>query len=409
MTEAATVESAPAVPTAADAAIADSSTPTRAPTSTSAVDLLARVARNEVLSPEIPTGLETVPADAPLEGDVVPLETLAPDAPAQPTADAQGNLHSPEDGKFVPKGGDTAEAAPAAEATEVAEVSDLPDGYVSVPVPEGHPLRDRGVTELTGQEGQAGYLRHALNATGENAEMRTHMSRLVRERNDALRSVAELEAVNLHLQEGGGQQVLSPDDMHVYNDLKTAYPDTDHAEVFMRGKMQEQGGDYDTIRREAGEAHQQQIWRREAESFRDTAVKDAGKSFPHWSEGEVRSQIAAFGAFVGGEAERGVEVPLSPRAWYRFADAMYRAVPAVRAELNLASTTAAESAANGAAAAREADRVARATTSQRINPLSTNAPVETTPGPTPDEEKKPQSFQEMYRNLSDRAKGLVRG
>lgn len=68
-------------------------------------------------------------------------EAATPSEIPEVRQDDKGNLHGP-DGKFVAKDSAEPEAAKA-EAGE-AEATSVPEGFVKVPLPEGHPLRDRG-------------------------------------------------------------------------------------------------------------------------------------------------------------------------------------------------------------------------------------------------------------------------
>lgn len=182
---AAVTESTPANAVASEQANPSAPTPVESGAAATSKEYIQRLQRGESPATEAKQGQEAGPS-----GSVEPGASTTPAEPAAPpvVADEKGNLHGP-DGKFVAKAG--AEPEPATTPTPVADPATpaVPEGFVRIPVPEGHPLRDRGREFILAPKDEEADYRGMLGAAARRAELE-----------QAHTEIAELRAREMRLQ-----------------------------------------------------------------------------------------------------------------------------------------------------------------------------------------------------------------
>ena len=392
--EAAAVETASAPDVTPEAPAPEQTTEATTPTPvrefTSAPDMLAAVSERS-------RGIRPVEAAVPEESTTV----------SEPVVDAQGRVHDPVTGKYLPEGEaqpDAEAATPAAEATEEPGATSVPPGFVKLPLPEGHPLRDRGREFLIAPEGQEAEYRSLINQPAR----KEHLTRAVSERDEARREVARVKA-EAEFWETHGGEVFGPDFQQRYKDILETYGQ-EEAEAYKAGKLQEVQGRLQEAQQEADRAFNEQEAVTEAGRFRNAVLYDAlgdgqnaGK-FPHWTEHEVRSAIQSFGAYINQRVQVGEVVELNAQNWYRFAAPLYAAKPEVQAELRARGEAESAKRIEEEAQRREKERLEAAAQTRATNPMGTMPAVQTDRAGPPTDRK--ETAPEMMARIARQAKGI---
>lgn len=303
-----------------------------------------------------------------------------------------------ESGKFVDPNG---AAAPAPASVTPPAVDGPPEGFVRLPVPENHPLRARGVQFMDFPKAQEEYGRYAINQ-GVRASQLEEATRTTR----TLESQVAEKAAEAAFWREHGQSLFGPDFQQTYNDLKATYGEA-QAEVFKKGRMAEAAEKIAAVTNEARQKTAQGVVVREAERFRDLAIQDARKTFPHWSDQEARAVLARYGAYM---ASRG-EANLTAVGWRTFAAPLYAQHPTVKVELT--TRFAAEKASErerlraevvSDMKAQEAERLKDAGARRAANPMGSLPPV---PATVPPDAPPAGTVQQRRDALRRKARGLT--
>jgi hypothetical protein len=338
----------------------------------------------------------------------------APGAP-QPKVDANGRAHAPEDGKFLPGATEpAAEGTTEATTPEASTDAVLPDGWVMLEVPESNPLYARRKT-IPVPEKDADTFRGVLSQAANTTAQKEHLSRVISERDQAQREMARLQAVMQFEREHGGE-FWTQEDQGLYNDIVASYSDAlgeegakAAAEAFKRGRLAEAERAKHDVVTEADKAIEAESVRGQAQLFTQLAVADATKSFPAWSEAEVRGVLQSYGAWLGVRARSGQPVafdlndPQTAVEWKKFAATQYALHPAVQKQRQDADARLADQRAEERARDRETERLRAAAQSRATNPLGGVAGTQTTlttPG------DRPMTVPELLSHYDRKAKGI---
>lgn len=345
-----------------------------------------------------------------------------------PKVDANGRAHAPETGQYLPGApgqAEDVEAAPkqAAEATpteqesapEAKSAADLPDGFVLIDVPESNPLYAR-LRQIPVREKDANTIRGVLNQAANVEAQKEHLSRLIQERDTERRERLRLEAA-MRFEREHASEYWTPTDQALYDDIVQTYSETlgedeakRRAEAFKRGKLAEAEEARGKVVEEADMELERETIQSQAQLFTTVAIADAKNSFPHWSEGDVRAALQAYGAYMDVRARQGNPVPFNlndartAAEWKKFAQAQYATHPAVQQARQEQLNQAAQQRAEQEAKDREQERLRAVAESRRTNPLGRTPGTQTsktTPG------DKPMTAQERQRMITRRAKGLM--
>lgn len=317
------------------------------------------------------TRADAVTTETPAE-PAAPSDAAVPDstsaAPA-PVLDAQGRAHDPATGKFLPSGEQTTDASPA--------TAPVPDGYVRLPVPEGHPLRDRGRESVTVPASEEDYHRWALNEPTRRAELKESRERIAQMEEQLLRSQAEAAARQKW------EQGLSPEIREKLAAVEAVDPET--AALMRRGLEAALPELAETEFRTLADQRQQEAMEREVESFRQSAHRAAAEvhadlaSAPYFPD-LLRRAEAAYGAEIMARETRGDTTPPSEAEFLQFLRPFIVAHPEaagvirqrVAAQQQAERDRIAQEAkakADAEAKQREAERLSAALQNRRTNPL----------------------------------------
>ncbi len=222
-----------------------------------------------------------------------------------------------------------AEAVPAAvpaaapEATPAATV--VPDGFIRLDVPEGHPLRDRGLSEVLVSKDMEDYHRWAL----QNPVRRDQVVQWQTYANQWKDRAIAAEARASALQVVGDTVLVDPKTQHMISDIESTYG-KEAAEAFKRGLIDPK---IEAKTKEARDAFVASEALNEAQAvatrFANTAYATAVKEFPLFTPAEFDHALATYGALM--EAT-GVEVP-DLNAFRRHAAGTYLQKPEVQSQL----------------------------------------------------------------------------
>jgi hypothetical protein len=388
---------APTTTTATEGAAAPAPAPTVTEAPKTAADFLARINSN-ARGTVAPSPAATTTTDA----SVVP----TPDTNTV-TVDASGRAHG-SDGKFVPKPQAGAEPAADAVTTTTSAGGEPAPEVVKLALPEGHPLRDRGITELpfAVPKEHEEILRSLVNEPVRKQQLaQAYEAARVRER-----EAAEARAEAEFWRQNAGS-VFTPEFYAKYQDIKQTYGDAD-AERYKRAVLAEAQGQLD---QQVGTARVAQQIRATADAFRSAAMQDAQQRFPGWVTTNERGELVptpemevafrSYGAFISGTGK----TEPSAADWYTIAEPLYDRSPAGQqrraAEAQRIATEAAARA-QREAAERERQALEAAAAGRKINPLG-GVPNVQTGLSVPGTSDGPKTAQEFLARTRDRARGMA--
>lgn len=384
----------PAAPTVTEATAA----PATAPTTTEGPQLDARTALERLRT----TGRTSV-APSPA---AQPVET----APAAAVTDATGRVHGP-DGKFVAKPAGGEPAASGAEVTGAPAQTTAAEAVaerVRIALDEGHPLRERGLTELPfdvpkEHEEIARWLAGQPVKKREYAQAQ-EVARL------AEAKAAEARAEAAFWRENAGS-ILTPEFYAKYADIKQTYGEAD-AELYKQAIMAKA---QDQLAERVGAQRAEHNVTTTAQRFRSLAAQDAAQRFPGWTTVNQTGELVphpdmevafrAYGAFI---AATGKTEP-SAEDWYSIAQPIYDRSPAgQQRRADEARRIAEQAAARAQDEAKERERQAleQAAQARARNPLQGVPNIQTglaVPGATGGA----RSAREFIEQTRRRASGLA--
>lgn len=254
----------------------------------------------------------------------------------EPTTDVQRARD--ELGRFTPSAATEAAAEPTSSAEPVTATTEsvapldapaatdaVPEGYVKLDLPEGHPLRDRGHTHSIVPAAQEEYHRWAINNAVRNNQLQ-EAQRHRREAEDALiRMNAELAARQEFALEALKNPALS---QHIA-EIRAEWGD-EAAERYVAGLMAEQQGNIQQrVQAELQRVNAAAV-NRQATEFVDGAIRASLQRYNHWTEGEIRRAVAAYGSTLAAEGRDNATLD----DFLDFADVLYVRNPVVRDELS---------------------------------------------------------------------------
>lgn len=236
------------------------------------------------------------------------------------------------------------ETASASEAVEEGaaetEQATTPVGTVTVPVADGHPLRQRGREAFKVSPEDERDVRALLNSHTRRSELDAMVTQLHDANAQLLESRASEEYWKERASSGG---LLTQEQEQAYQDISNTYGEAD-AENYRNGIManlQTEGLDQKV--QEARETHNQQVAANKAAKFATDAINDAmvgnptnsvKPQYPLWSETEVRQALSGYGALCQAQ-----NVTPTPNGWYQYADGVYNGNERVRAETDIRKAT----------------------------------------------------------------------
>lgn len=375
---AATPAAAPQAPAAPEATPTPTPTPERPATAREARQRVIERARANVTrqtTPEVAPTTETAPRD-----DKGRFSTESGTAP----------VNSPE-------------GTPSVEAGQ-ATPSGPPEGFVRIPVPNGHPLQARGVMHLDFPAAQEEYGRWSVNQAVKNSEIAEarQNERQARRQIEAVRAEAEFWR-------SSGQEFFGEDFKQTYEDLKATYGE-DYAEEFKQGRLAKAQSKLEEMRGEKmRELETQEIYQ-SADRFKQLATGDARQKFPHWSPQDVEKALQHYGAWV---ATNNV-TELKASDWYNVARALYLQHPRVRQEMVTVSEQRRREEherirreVEAEAATKEKERLTQAAASRRANPMGRIPNVQTGVSPEGAGQERPSTAREARDAARRRARGLA--
>jgi hypothetical protein len=324
-----------------------------------------------------------------------------------PEGEASGEQEPSAAAEKAPVSGSSEDpgATPAGDATpDAAPTEGPPEGMVRIPLPDEHPLRrSRGVTHLDFPADQENYGRWAVNQG-----MRVSEYEETRQRADQIEAEARQARAEAEFWRNHAGDFLTPEFYQVYNDLKETYGE-DRANAYKAGVLREAEQKVMEARRQAHQQHQAERYVGQAEKFRDTVLQHAPKLFPHWSEGEVRQALAAYGQWM----EQNRVDTLSAQDFKKVAGRMYAQHPEVRKELMRRAQEAKQTETQRIREeteqefkTREAQRLREAASNRARNPMQRVPHVNTGRSAGVEGEERPRTAKEMREAVRQRARGL---
>jgi|14BtaG_2_1085337.scaffolds.fasta_scaffold01975_8 hypothetical protein len=262
---------------------------------------------------------------------------------------------------------ETASASEAVEegAAETEQAITTPEGTVTVPVADDHPLRQRGREAFKVSPEDERDIRALLNSHTRRSELDAMENQLHDTNAQLLESRASAEYWKERASSGG---LLTKEQEQAYQDILGTYGEAD-AENYRNGIManlQTEGLDQKV--QEARLTHSQQVAADKAAKFARDAINDAmvgnptnnvKAQYPLWSETEVRQALSGYGALC--QAQNAMP---TPNGWYKYADAVYNSNERVRTETEMRKAT--ENSRIAKTAKAKATEEARAAEEQRL-------------------------------------------
>jgi hypothetical protein len=333
--------------------------------------------------------------------------TPKPEKPAT-EVNAEGRVVDPTSKKYVegePK--QEVEPTPDPAAAEVGGAKDtgadaVPDGFVRLAIPDGHPLRDRGETHLLFPEAQEAYGRWAINQgvrAKEVESLRAEQSKIARERIQAQKE-AEFWREN-------AGAFFTPEFYTQYEDIKSTYGE-EAANRYKAGVRAEAEVKLQEVRQEADREVAVEQVREETQRFTNWAVEDARQNFPAFfgPNGEHRPEFGRALRMYAAHIQSEGSGRLTVDGWRQAALYVYQQMPEVRAAMEAARNRGRETAqaeaqrkADEAARKREEERLAQAARAKRSNPLGHMPNVQS--GQTISDGR-PQNAREMVEAIRGR-------
>ncbi len=234
----------------------------------------------------------------------------APQEPTQPR-DEKGKFVSPGVAESKPASHEPASSVPGAPpapgATPPKASQELPEGWVKVELPEGHPRRtDRGETFIASPPEWEAEIRYALNQPVRNREV----AELKRRADTAERNAIALQGELSYWRSRSGPSVTPQELEQIRADITRAYPGPLGEQMFeaVQGRLMSEDSDPKAI-----EARNRALMENEAQravqmgrQFVQKALHDGlvmgdglkGPRFPGWPEPELKKALAHYGAFL---------------------------------------------------------------------------------------------------------------
>lgn len=291
----------------------------------------------------------------------------------------------------------TAATEPGAQAgPETTQEPKAPE-IVEIPLPEGHPLRQRGQTVLKGPKEYEQDLRYAANTVVRNADVEQLRNR-----------VAELEAEKASLGAAAefwqtdGTAVLGPEFQRTYQEL-LELGRTEEAEMFKDGALARANKRLAERQAEARAEHEKGVLQTQARTFANEAYRMATGRYKGWNQGQIEDAIASFAGFLEATGQ-----PMDLQAFQKHADALYLNDPEIqkvaqrlRGERLKAQV---DEQAKREAAELDKKRQEEYVAGQRKNPLGSTPPVQNGLR-VPTDGDRPKTFQEWEKGIRRRAMG----
>lgn len=332
----------------------------------------------------------------------VAAEVNAPKDPAKAARAAEQPRG--EDGTFAaaPTEAATGEAPakpPAADDTSPG--TDVPDGYVKIPIPEGHPLRARGQEFLLYPKEAEEYGRWSVNQAIKKAEVDAIKSQLAELRNKA---AADESAARFWRENAA--KYYGADFVQKYEEIKNTWGEED-AEIFRAGVETRSRAELDAVQEKSRQEAFEGEMKTKARQFEDVAVRDAlmglngnGARFPGWKSADVQTALRAYGSFCVA-----TDQAPTPNGWVQYATAMWQQHPAGRQYVANRRKSEVETKAQTLAAQKEREMLENATKLRSEHPTAALPP--SNPGLTGQPGAKPMTNRERIEYIERRAKGLV--
>jgi hypothetical protein len=226
----------------------------------------------------------------------------------------------------------SASEAVVAEATETEQAITPVTTSVTVPVADGHPLRQRGREAFEVAPGDERDLRALLNSHTRRVELDQASQQLSEISAQLVESRADADYWRNQASSGG---ILSTEQESAYKDIKNTYGEAD-AQNYRNGILANASTEgLEQAKAEARQVHVQGIAAEAASHFAQDAINDAMKGnpntkvppqYPLWSEHEVRQTLSGYGSICQARGE----TP-TPSGWYTYANAAYASKPEVAA------------------------------------------------------------------------------
>lgn len=334
--------------------------------------------------------------------------------PDQPRDSETGKFVSAEEVTEQPVEEPVAPEVPVEGATELT-VETTPEEFIEILIPEGNPLRARGLEKLPFQvpAEHEEVARSLVNQAMSKKEVELLRTKTADAERLALESKAETEFWRDNVGE-----VFGADFQAKYQDIKGTYGDED-AELYKQGELAKAQGKIAEMRDQAYVEARNARQEFHSKEFRQLALRDAlhgleagGPRYPGWSMDGPHGADQALG-FYGAELdaierETGIEQYPDSRRWHEIAGMYYQSHPA-GLQANEARDAGLKEAlrkeVEGQATQREKEALEAARTTAADNPLAALPPVETGHTTTPRET--PLTAPEVMKQIRDRAKGLL--
>jgi hypothetical protein len=222
-----------------------------------------------------------------------------------------------------------------AEATETEQAITPVSTSVTVPVADGHPLRQRGREAFEVAPEDERDLRALLNSHTRRAELDQVSQQLDAVGAQLRESRADADYWRTQASSGG---ILSTEQESTYKDILNTYGEAD-ASIYRNGILATAGNEgLEQAKAEARQAHVQRAAVEKANQFAHDAINDAMRGnpntkvppqYPLWNEAEVRQALSGYGSICQARGE----TP-TPNGWYTYANAAYGSKPEVAAKQN---------------------------------------------------------------------------
>ena len=261
------------------------------------------------------------------------------------------------------------------------EQATTPEGTVTVPVADNHPLRQRGREAFKVLPEDERDLRALLNSHTRRSELDQAVEQMQELNAQLLESRANAQFWKEASDNGG---LLTPEQTQAYQDISNTYGEAD-AENYRNGILSSSANEgLEQKKAEARQAHGQMVAQQKAEKFANDAINDAlngnptinvPPQYPFWTEAEARTALSGYGSICQARNE----MP-TPKGWYAYANAVYAQKPQVQQMqvVDLAreqKKVAADAGAKAAKEARQAEeqRLQEAATRHSTRPTTIHA------------------------------------
>lgn len=225
----------------------------------------------------------------------------------------------PDDGRPAPSKTPTETPAP--------EPPPVPEGYVRIEVPEGHPLRTRGTHRVVPKEDEEyfrwGMNNHVRESTAREAEQRAQelQRQLQESREQGLRHQAELNA----LKEQTAELYGDPKILERAKEIRETWGDED-AERYLAGALAGYQDRSAKAYEELTVAERTRVVQAEANQFTTQATELYRQRYPGWSPDRYRKAIVAYGAMLEANGQNAADIS----EFQQMTDAQYYNDPQIR-------------------------------------------------------------------------------